>query len=422
VTGIAVDRGRFVRTLTFWLRPAFVLRVLNRFQLIAGFDRAMALASSALTAMIPLLVLAGAVLPHVQAEHAAQWLIDRYGLTGGGAEAVKDALAPATATNTDVSLIGALLLVIAILSFARGVQRLFERTWELRPLSVRNTVNDLLWIAGLIAYLVISGVVHREIGNSRVQVGANVLLTPLTALFLVWSGRVLSARRIAFRDLLPFSIVASLALAVYFAGAAVYVPHLFSSYAGRYGVIGAVFAMISALFGFMVALVASAALGREVFDELARIRAGERPPHDEVRREWDVFVREARSRWRTVRGHVDRIRRNNRTPLGGGSAESGGPPADQHDPDEADDRGDAHHLVGLHPAVEAADGGGRAVGVDRVPGDRDLDESELDQREHDHGAGRGEQSITIPGEAPNSEKVERPREGKQPTDHAGDHE
>jgi hypothetical protein len=35
-----------VRTLTFWLRPAFVLRVLNRFQLIAGFDRAMALAAA----------------------------------------------------------------------------------------------------------------------------------------------------------------------------------------------------------------------------------------------------------------------------------------------------------------------------------------------------------------------------------------
>jgi hypothetical protein len=35
--------------------------------------------------------------------------------------------------------------------------------------------------------------------------------------------------------------------------------------------------MISPLFGFMVALVAAAALGRQVFDELGRIRAGERP-------------------------------------------------------------------------------------------------------------------------------------------------
>ena len=320
-TKFSVDRERVVRTLTFWLRPAFVLRVLNRFQLIAGFDRAMALASSALTALVPLAVLAGAVLPHVQAEGVANWVINRYALTGAGAEAVRDALAPSTSTNTDVGLIGALLLVIAILSFARSMQRLFERTWELPPLSVRNTFNDLLWIAGLVAYLVISGVAHREIGTSRVQVGANLLLTPLTAIFLAWSGMVLSARRIAAKAVAPFAIVASLALAVYFAGAAVYVPHLFSSYASRYGAIGAVFAMISALFGFMVALVASAALGREVVDELNRIRAGERPPDDEVRREWDALITEARSRWQTLREQIDRIR-GKQPPPGDGSGES----------------------------------------------------------------------------------------------------
>ena len=320
-TKFSVDRERIVRTLTFWLRPAFVLRVLNRFQLIAGFDRAMALASSALTALVPLAVLAGAVLPHVQAEGVANWVINRYALTGGGAEAVRDALAPSTSTNSDVGLIGALLLVIAILSFARSMQRLFERTWELPPLSVRNTFNDLLWIAGLVAYLVISGVAHREIGTSRVQVGANLLLTPLTAIFLAWSGMVLSARRIAAKAVAPFAIVASLALAVYFAGAAVYVPHLFSSYASRYGAIGAVFAMISALFGFMVALVASAALGREVVDELSRIRAGERPHDDEVRREWDALITEARSRWQTLREQIDRIR-GRQPPPDEGSGES----------------------------------------------------------------------------------------------------
>ena len=39
------DRERVLRTLTFWLRPEFVLRVVNRFQKVAGFDRAVALAS-----------------------------------------------------------------------------------------------------------------------------------------------------------------------------------------------------------------------------------------------------------------------------------------------------------------------------------------------------------------------------------------
>ena len=59
------SRERALRTLTFWLRPAFLLRAVNRFQRIAGFDRAVALASSALTALIPLAVVSGAVLTSI---------------------------------------------------------------------------------------------------------------------------------------------------------------------------------------------------------------------------------------------------------------------------------------------------------------------------------------------------------------------
>ena len=83
-------------------------------------------------------------------------------------------------------------------------------------------------------------------------------------------------------------------------------PHLFSSYATRCGVIGAVFAMISALFCVMVVVVGSAALGREVGDELGRIRRGERPADDEVRSEWDKVVGELRSRWGAARERIDR--------------------------------------------------------------------------------------------------------------------
>ncbi len=65
--------------------------------------------------------------------------------------------------------------------------------------------------------------------------------------------------------------------------------------------IGAVFAMISALFCVMVILVGSAAAGREVHDELDRIRRGERPAEHEVQRQWDEVTTQARSRWETLR-------------------------------------------------------------------------------------------------------------------------
>jgi uncharacterized BrkB/YihY/UPF0761 family membrane protein len=299
-----VDRERVVRTLTFWLRPEFVLRVVNRFQKVAGFDRSIALASSALTATIPLAIITSAVSSQLGGKDTADRIIERYELTGGGAEAVRDVFASPSGTSTTVGIIGLLFLMVAVLSFTRAVQRLFEQTWELAPLSVRNTFNGLLWVVGLAVYVGVSGFLHAALGRSRLELTATLLTTPLAAAFLGWSGWVLSAKRIARDALVPFALLGSAALAVYSIGASVYVPHLFSTYATRYGVIGAVFAMISALFCIMVAVVGSAAAGREIHDELGRIRRGERPAEDEVRRQWDEVTAEARSRWDTLRQQI----------------------------------------------------------------------------------------------------------------------
>jgi uncharacterized BrkB/YihY/UPF0761 family membrane protein len=304
-----VDRERVVRSLTFWLRPEFVLRVVNRFQKVAGFDRSIALASGALTAMIPLTIVVSAVASQLGGKGTADRIIDRYDLTGGGAEAVKDVFAPPEGSSTSIGILGFLFLMVAVLSFTRGVQRLVEQTWELEPLSVRNTFNGLLWIGGLVLYLALSGILHAVLGRTRLELSAALLAAPLTAAFLVWSGRVLSAKRIERQDLLPFGIFGAVLLALYSVGATVYVPHLFSSYSTRYGVIGAVFAMISALFAVMVVLVGSAAAGREIDEELGRIRRGEKPADDEVQHQWDEVTAQARSRWDTLREQSQERRR-----------------------------------------------------------------------------------------------------------------
>jgi membrane protein len=259
--------------------------------------------------VIPLAIIASALSSQLGGKDTAHRIIDRYDLTGGGAQAVTDIFSPPSGTSTSIGIIGFLFLMVAVLSFSRAMQRLIEQTWELEPLSVRNTFNGLLWIGGLGLYAALSGFLQVALGRSNVDLAAALLALPLSAVFLVWGGWVLSAKRIERHDLLPFGIVGAAALAIYSVGAAVYVPHLFSTYTTRYGVIGAVFAIISALFAVMVVVVASAAAGREVRDELDRIRRGERPADDEVRRQWDQVTGEARSRWDTLRAQIQERRR-----------------------------------------------------------------------------------------------------------------
>ncbi|MET7455050.1 YhjD/YihY/BrkB family envelope integrity protein [Streptomyces sp. NPDC005574] len=315
-----INRERLVRTLTFWLRPAFALRVVNRFQKIVGFDRSMALASSALTAVIPLAILSGAVLGDAVHYDPAQRIIKRYHLTGAGADAVDSLFAPAKDTTAGVGVFGFVFLTISVLSFARATQRLFEQTWELKPLSVRNTRNGLYWTLALVAYTVIAGWIAAVLGGHTVRLVALACQLPVTAVFLVWSGWILSAKRIAWRHLIPFGVTAAVLAAAWSVAATVYLPRVFNSSVARYGVVGAVFALISALFTAMLGLVASAALGREVRDELSRIRQGLRPSDNEVRRQWDTLVEQTGSRWRKVRAQASYRRGRN----GGGDAGGGG--------------------------------------------------------------------------------------------------
>ena len=296
---MGIDRDQLARLATFWLRPDFVLRVIARFQAIVGFDRAMALASSALVATIPLTIAVGALLPN--SSDAAGRLISRYGLRGEGADAVRGAFQPASEVNTSIGLIGAFMLIVSMLAFTRALQRLFEQTWELPPLSVRNTISGIKWLATFVIYIIITGAVHSAFDGRGEEIIAVVILMPLAAGFFFWTGRILSGWRIAPRQLVPFAIVAAVLVGVYEIGAAIYTPHAFNAYAARYGVIGVVFAMISTLFGLMLTIVASAAIGREVRVELDNIAAGIRPSDDEVRKQWEIVLDGFRAELKRVR-------------------------------------------------------------------------------------------------------------------------
>ncbi|MFD4856688.1 hypothetical protein [Streptomyces atratus] len=240
--------------------------------------------------------------------NAAERIIRRYNLTGAGATAVSSLFSPAETTSASVGIFGVVFLAISVLSFARAAQRLFEQTWELKPLSVRNTRNGLWWILTLGGYAAVTTLLSALLGGGPLGLAALACGVLVTAAFLVWSGRILSAKRISRPDLLPFGVTGAVLTAAYSVGATIYMPRLFNTSVARYGVVGAVFAMLSALFAVMLALVASAALGREVRDELCRIRQGHRPSDHEVRRQWDRVVEQTRSRWRTAREQVSHRR------------------------------------------------------------------------------------------------------------------
>ena len=103
---------------------------------------------------------------------------------------------------------------MTILSFSRAIQRLFERTWELPPLSVRNTKNGLIWMCGLVVYALVIGVVRANYNSGVLEILTSAVLGLLTVVFVVWSGVLLSNRRITRHELLPAAILVAVVSAL----------------------------------------------------------------------------------------------------------------------------------------------------------------------------------------------------------------
>ena len=251
--GQRVDRERVLRTLTFWLRPEFVLRVVNRFQKVAGFDRAIALASGALTATIPLDIVASAVATQLGGKDTADRIIDRYELTGGGAEAVKDIFAPPTGSSTSLGIIGLLL------PLDRGPELHPRRAAAVRAdLGARpaerpqHAQRACSGSAGSRSTSLVSGLLHATLGRGRLELSAALLSVAAAAGVPGLERLVLSAKRIARQDLIPFAVLGVGPARGLLGRRDRLRPAPLRTYATRYGVIGAVFAMISALFCVMV--------------------------------------------------------------------------------------------------------------------------------------------------------------------------
>ena len=106
-------------------------------------------------------------------------------------------MAPPRGMSTSLGVLGFLFLMVAVLSFTRARAAAVRADVGPQPLSVRNTLNGLQWIGVLAVYLGVSGVIHSALGRSRLELTAALVDAPVTAAFLLWSGWVLSAKRIA---------------------------------------------------------------------------------------------------------------------------------------------------------------------------------------------------------------------------------
>jgi membrane protein len=231
-----------------------------------GFDRAMALAAQAFTALFPLLIVVAAAAEAGSGKSLGEQMVARFSLTGEAAASVRRALPSAGTVTDSITAISAVILVISALSFARALQRLFERAWLLESRGVRDTPWSLLWLLGVSLYALGHVLLHGHIGHDEgllASVAGGVVLWTVTPY-------VILARRLPWRLLFPQAVLAALGLTILRAGSVIYMPRAISSSAEQFGAIGLAFALVSWLFGAALVLTLTAAIGAVAMERRRR--------------------------------------------------------------------------------------------------------------------------------------------------------
>ena len=255
---------RTLRERALWPVESFVgffREWIRRFFDVQGFDRAMAIGAYAYSALIPAVIVYSAA---VSSEKSfADTLIKKFELTGSAADAVRDAFgASASTAQSSITWFGLLLLIIAALSFARAMQRLYEGAFGLPPLSMRNTNWALLWLLILLVVAAVRPLLDRGPVTGLILSAAVWLATPY----------LLLGRRVHWSRLVSVSLLSALGMSGVGIYTVIYMPHAIGDASEQYGVFGIGFALLSWLFVSACVLVAAATGGALITERIEHHR------------------------------------------------------------------------------------------------------------------------------------------------------
>ena len=236
-----------------------------------GVDRAVVLGAQAFTALFPLLIVYAALVAPGGESGFVERLIARLEIEGTSAETLRRAFTPPPPAEGGITAVGAVLVIVSALTFARAMQRLYERAWKLEPLGMRATGWGLLWLGGLTVVLTLRTIADMELTGTA-DVAASLALGTV-----VWLATpfVLLARRVPFAALLPSAVLTAAAMFVFSIVMVVVAPRTFGTSAEAYGLIGVAFAIVGWLISASLVVMASTALGAVIAERAGFGRRGE---------------------------------------------------------------------------------------------------------------------------------------------------
>ncbi len=245
----------------------FAVALLDRVRDTALVTRAMGLASRAFTALIPAIIVVQASAPLLGERSLGDVLIERYGVTGRAADALSVLFPSPADVRGGVTVAGVVLVVVAAFTFGRAFQAFFEDAWQVPHAPLRDAWRGLAWVLLAILLATLRGVTGRIVGGSPAGSVAQAAVVAVLGMgFWLLSGRLMLRGARTWRELVPFAAVLAVASVAVSLGSSVLMPEILAGNTARFGVIGAVFSLLSLFVVDAYVLCSGAVLGAVISD------------------------------------------------------------------------------------------------------------------------------------------------------------
>lgn len=239
-------------------------------------DRSLILAAQALFALTPLLVVLAAFTPDFTGNAILDQLASATGISKANDLSVAaQSAATSEQVRSQTGLIGIVLVIISALSFARAMQRLFERVWE-KPHrgGVAGTQRCLLWLAAWVVYVQLIVAIIASLGHPlRFSAVTFVLQIVAGTCLWWWTAYTLLLGRVPRRRLGVGAALTAIGLSVQIHVSHLVMPSYTKANVDQFGSLGVVFAASTWLLVFGGVIVVGNTFGRVIVEDPVLQRA-----------------------------------------------------------------------------------------------------------------------------------------------------